>query len=115
MADRIWGEPVRLSFFKGGEVDPARPALDLRAQLHLPGEVDIRPERSSSTFTTSVVGGLGLLIIQKLVFNGELRQGDKVRADAKDGKPWFEIGAVDNTSANQIVAQISLAKPGAPS
>lgn len=107
-ADRLFGEPVRLSFFKGGQEDPARPLVDLRAQLHLPGESDVTPSRSNSSFTTQLVGGTGLLIIQKSVFAGELRQGDKVRADARDGQPWFEILSVDANGAAQIVAQISL-------
>lgn len=107
-ADRLFGEPVRLSFLKGGLEDPDRPMLDLRAQLHLPGESDVVPSRSNSSFTTHLVGGTGLLVIQKAVYVGELRQGDKVRANARDGQPWFEILAVDVNGAGQIVAQISL-------
>lgn len=107
-ADRLFGEPVRLSFLKGGLEDPDRPPQDLRAQLHLPGESDVVPSRTNSSFTTHLVGGTGLLIIQKAVFVGELRQGDKVRANARGGQPWFEILAVDVNGAGQIVAQISL-------
>lgn len=109
-ADRVFGEPVRLSFFKNGEADPDRPVADIRAQLHLPGESDAVPGRSGASFTTQLVGGTGLLVIQKLVFNGDLRQGDKVRADDRDGQPWFEILSVDKAGASQIVAQISLSK-----
>lgn len=108
-ADRLFGEPVRLSFFKGGQEDPERPVIDLRAQLHLPGESDVLPARSNSSFTTHLVGGTGLMIIQKANFAGELRQGDKVRADAREGRPFFEILAVDAKDPSQIVAQISLA------
>lgn len=109
-ADRAFGEPVRLSFLKDGQVDPGRPPMDLpRVQLHLPGETDVVPSRSNSSFTTHVMGGTGLLIIQKAGFLGELRQGDKVRADRRTGQPWFEILAVDATGTDQIVAQLSLA------
>lgn len=107
-ADRVFGEPVRLSFFKHGSADPARPPVNVRGQLHLPGESDVVPGRSNASFTTQLVGGTGLLVIQKIVFSGELRQGDKVRADDRDGQPWFEILTVDNAGASQIVAQISL-------
>ena len=113
-ADRLFGEPVRLSFFKGGHADPARPLADIRAQLHLPGESDVTPARSNSSFTTQLVGGTGLLIIQKATFAGELRQGDKVRADMRDGQPWFEVLDVDARDANQIVAQISIAARASP-
>ncbi|MCR6672196.1 hypothetical protein [Devosia ginsengisoli] len=113
-ADRLFGEPVRLSFFKGGAVDPNRPVADIRAQLHLPGETDVTPARSNSSFTTQVMGGTGLLIIQKSIFSGELLQGDKVRADAREGQPWLEILAVDVRDANQIVAQISIAARASP-
>lgn len=107
-ADRVFGEPVRLSFFKGGLEDSARPMLDLRAQLHLPGESDVTPSRSNSSFTTQLVGGTGMLIVQKADFDGELKQGDKARANGRDGQPWYEILTVDATGADQIVAQISL-------
>jgi len=113
-ADRLFGEPVRLSFFKGGREDPDRPKMDLRAQLHLPGESDVVPSRSNSSFTTHLVGGTGQMIIQKAFFVGELRQGDRVRADARDGQPWFEILAVDGHCSGQIVAQISLAAKPRP-
>lgn len=113
-ADRLFGEPVRLSFLKGGEEDPGRPMAELQAQLHLPGEGDVVPSRSNSSFTTHLVGGTGLLIIQKAAFTGELRQGDKVRADARDGQPWFEILTVDDKGPGQIVAQISLSTKARP-
>lgn len=113
-ADRLFGEPVRLSFLKGGLEDPSRPPQNLRAQLHLPGESDVVPSRSNSSFTTHLVGGTGLLIIQKASFNGILRQGDKVRADVREGQPWFDIGTVDVNGAGQIVAQISLSTKARP-
>lgn len=113
-ADRLFGEPVRLSFLKAGQEDPARPMVDLRAQLHLPGESDVVPSRSNSSFTTHLVGGTGLLIIQKALFTGELRQGDKVRANARDGQPWFEVLTVDAKDSAQIVAQISLSTKARP-
>lgn len=113
-ADRLFGEPVRLSFLKGGQEDPARPMVELRAQLHLPGESDVLPARSNSSFTTHLVGGTGLLIIQKAAFEGELRQGDKVRADAREGQPWLDILTVDAKGPSQIVAQISLSTKARP-
>lgn len=113
-AGRLFGEPVRLSFLKGGQEDSTRPMAELRAQLHIPGESDVVPSRSNSSFTTHLVGGTGLLIIQKAVFTGELRQGDKVRADARDGQPWFEILAVDDKGSDLIVAQISLSTKARP-
>jgi hypothetical protein len=113
-ADRLFGEPVRLSFLKGGQPDPERAIVDLRAQVHLPGETDVLPARGNSSFTTHLVGGAGLLIIQKAAFDGDLRQGDKVRADARDGQPWFEILTVDAKGPGQIVAQISLSTKARP-
>ena len=108
-AGRLFGEPVRLSFFKGGKVDPSRPPVDTRAQPHLPGETDVTPGRGNSSFQTSLVGGTGLLIIQKSDFAGPLQQGDKVRLDARDGQPWFDILTADANGVAQIVATISLA------
>lgn len=105
-ADRHFSESVRLSFLDGGLVDDSRPPLDLRAQLHLPGERDIVPARASASFTTQVVGNSGLLIIYKASLTEQLRQGDLVRASDRDGQPWFEVNAVDE-SVDQVIAQIS--------
>ena len=109
-AARAFGEPVCLSFFKNGAIDPDRPIIpELRAQLHLPEEADGKLGRSSSQFSTQVIAGLGLLIIQKVDFEGQrLLSGDKVRGLDRTGQPWFEIVSVDSKGADQIVAQISL-------
>jgi hypothetical protein len=105
-ADRAFGEPVRLSFLVGGAVDPERPALDTRAQLHLPGEAEISLGRGNSALSAAIVAGAGLVILQRSAGAPELRQGDKVRADARPGQPWFEVTDVDDRAASQIVATI---------
>lgn len=109
-ADRAFGEPVRLSFYKAGAADGSRAAQDLRAQVHLPGETDIGFVRGNKAMAAAIVGGAGLVIIQKSVFDGALAQGDKVRATARSGQPWFEVAFVDNKSTDQIVAAISASK-----
>lgn len=81
----------------------------LQVELHLPAEGEGKLARSSSSFSTQIVSGVGLLIIQKADFgNGRLLTGDKVRALDRDGKPWFEILSVDSKGTDRIVAQISL-------
>lgn len=105
-ADRLFGEPVRLSFLDDGLMDTTRPPLDVRAQIHLPGERDVAPARGGASFSTQVVGNAGLLIIHKASLGCALRQGDLVRASGRDGQPWFDILAVDE-SIDQVVAQIS--------
>lgn len=105
-ADRAFGEPVRLSHLVGGAADPERPVQDTRAQIHLPGEAEISMGRGNAGLTASVVTGAGLLILQKASVTSALKQGDKVRASARDGQPWFEVTAVDDRGASQIVATI---------
>jgi len=113
-AHKLWGEPVRLSFLKEGLVDPARPQIELRAQLHLPEEVDGKLGRSASQFSTEVVSGVGRLIIQKAGFEGQkLLSGDQVRGLEREGAHWFEIISVDSRGNDQIVAQISMATKSA--
>jgi len=112
-AGRLFGSPVSLSFFKNGDVDPDRPLIEeLPAQLHLPEEGDAKLGRSSSQFSTQVVAGTGLLILQRTDFGGRLITGDKVRGLGLPGKPWFEILSVDNAGADQIVAKLSLTVKG---
>ena len=111
VTSRLFREPVCLSFFKQGLVDPTRPKIEqIDAQLHLPEETDGKTGRSSSQFQTEVVSGVGLLIIQKADFvDRALITGDKVCALDRAGQPWFEILSVDTRGADQIVAKISMA------
>lgn len=107
IADDVFGELVRLSFFRNGSLDPSRQPLQCRAQLHLPGEGPGFPQ-SKSQFSMQVIGGTGLLIVQKHALgNVRLSAGDKVKPCARDEQPWFEIVSVD-ARGQQVVAQISL-------
>lgn len=113
-ADRLFREPVCLSFLKQGLVDPDRPKLTINAQLHLPEETDGKLGRSASQFHIEVVSGVGVLIIQKADFLDQtLLAGDMVRGLDRAGQPWFEILSVDTRGADQIVAKISLATKAA--
>lgn len=108
--NRLFREPVCLSFFKQGLVDPARPKITINAQLHLPEAADGKLPRSASQFHIEVMSGVGLLIINKADFIGQkLLTGDQVRGLDREGQPWFEILSVDANGADQIVAKISLA------
>lgn len=109
-ADNAFGEPVRLSFFKGGEVDGNRPSVDTVAQVHLPGEGDIAIAKGNKVLSAAVVDGVGLLIVNRARSAVTLSQGDKVRLTSRAGEPWYEISAVDARDLHQVVAVISAGK-----
>lgn len=110
-ADNAFGEPVRLSFYKGGgQVDEDRPPLDTVAQVHLPGEGDIAVAKGNKVLSAAIVDGVGLLIINRVRSAVSISQGDMVRLSSRAGQPWFVISAVDARDHDQIVAVISAGK-----
>lgn len=101
---RAFGEEVRLSFLKDGEVDPARPAIEVVAVLHTGGD-DSKPlGNGNDRFRSRLSLGQAELFIDRSTYAGPMpRKGDKVRANDRAGKPWFEVAAVSDRYSNLLV------------
>lgn len=98
-----FGEGVRLSFMANGRPDPSRLAIDVKAILHVEGDVS-RTADGSGGYATRVAAGMGELVIDRSKYIGPpLRQGDKVRASDRAGAPWFEVATVHDRFSNIIV------------
>lgn len=106
---RAFGESVRLSFMDrpGGVLDPARPAVDIAAMLHVGGD-DSKPVGDGSDRPRMCLSlGQAELMIDRSSYTGPMaRKGDKVRANDRDGQPWFEVSAVSDRYSNLIVLSL---------
>ncbi|MCX5571478.1 hypothetical protein [Kaistia nematophila] len=99
-----FGETVRLSFLKGGVVDPARPAVDIRAVLHVGGDDSKPVGDSADRYRSRLSLGEAELFIDRTAYSGPMpRQGDGVRASDRAGQPWFEVAGVSDRYSNLIV------------
>lgn len=106
--DRVFAEGVRLSFMKDGQPDPDRSMVEIEAPLRTGGGQE-----------TSVTGGLsqgwrGMIVAGKVELHIDMRaypdlvvrEGDKVRANDRPGKPWFEVLAIDDRDFTRVVLQL---------
>lgn len=106
---RAFGENVRLSFMDrpGGVLDPARPAVDIAAVLHVGGDDSKPVGDSTDRYRVRLSLGQAELLIDRSSYTGPMpRKGDKVRANHRDGQPWFEVAAVSDRYSNLIVLSL---------
>lgn len=105
--DRL-AEPVKLSFMKGGVLDVDRPAIEIEAILRVGGgkETSVDGGRSGGWRSRIQVGRAELHIDRAKYPDIVARAGDKVKALARQGEPWFEVLAVDDRSMSRLVLQM---------
>ena len=108
--DRVFAEPVQLSFLKNGVVDPTRPSplLPIEAPLRVGGGKETNVDgRDSSVWHASIQAGRAELHIDPVKYPGlKFIKGDKVRALARSGQPWFQVLAVDDRLSTRLVVQL---------
>lgn len=101
-----YGESVRLSFMEGQVADPAKPMIDVTAVLHVGGD-DSRSPGPTGTYRTRLSLSEAELFLDRSIYEGPIPQaGDKVRANDRDGKPWFEVAAVSDRYSNLVVLKL---------
>lgn len=106
--DRTFAEPVRLSFMKGGSVDPARPMVEIEAILRVDHGKESSPAGSMvQSWESRISAQRGELRIDRAAYPDlVLRRGDKIKALARPGEPWFEVLSVDDRGATRLVVAL---------
>lgn len=106
---RAWGEAVRLSFFKSGQPDQSRPVTDTRAVLHVGSDDSARmADGRGEGMRSRLAAGEGELFLDRSTYTGPIpRKGDRVRANARAGQPWFEVSMVGDHDTNLIVVSLT--------
>lgn len=106
--DTVFAEPVKLSFLKDGEVDPGRPAVEITAVLRVGGgkESSLAPGTSRAWRSKLAAGKAELHIDRSRYAGPDLQSGDRVRALARRGQPWFEVLRVDDRGDTRLVLEL---------
>lgn len=106
--DKIFAEPVRLSFMKNGGLDPERPIVDIEACLRTGGGKNTNVAGAQSrTWRTRMVAQRAELHIDRAAYPDiVVRGGDRVRATARPGAPWFEVLHVDDRGHTRLVLEL---------
>lgn len=103
---RSYGESVRLSFLKGQVADPDRQMIEINGLLHVGGD-DSRAPGPTGTYRSRLSLGEAELFLDRSTYTGpDPKVGDKVRANDRAGKPWFEVAAVSDRYSNLIVVKL---------
>ena len=108
--DRVFAEPVYLSFFNAEDcLDPARPPLEIEAILVVgEGKVTALSSSNRGTWRTRLAAQKAELHIDQVKYpNIIVRARDKVKALARSGQPWFEVAAVDDRGSTRLVLQLA--------
>ena len=107
--DTVFAEPVKLSFLtKDGEPDTAREPVQIEAVLRVGGGKESSAASGSSrAWRSKVAAGRAELHIDASRYTGPISKlGDRVRALARRGQPWFEVLRVDDRGDNRLVLEL---------
>lgn len=106
--DTFRAEPVRLSFFRNGTVDPVRPARVIEAILKVGGGKETSVSgRDVQSWRTSIVAQKAELHIDRTRHPDlKIAKGDKVRGLARPGQPCWEVLVVEDRSDTRLVLQL---------
>lgn len=106
--DSVFAEPVRLSFMKEGVVDPDRPMIEIEGILRIgPGKQTSPAGSMVQSWQSSVAAQGGELRIDRVRYPSVvLMTGDRVKARARAGEPWFEVSSVDDRGGGRLVVQL---------
>ncbi|GAA4178279.1 hypothetical protein [Shinella granuli] len=102
-------EAVRLSFFKNGVVDPARPLQDIQAILHHPG-LD-GAFTLGSGMLSAIAASTHYLVIDRsrypsLFVPNTASEKTRVRANARPGTPWYEVSKVNDRHSGILLLEL---------
>jgi len=105
---RSFGESIRLSFMKQQQPDPERPIIDTIAVLHVGGD-DSKSPGPTGTYRSRLSLSEAELFLDRSVYTGPIPvTGDRVRANERQGTPWFEVAAVSDRYSNLIVLKLGV-------
>lgn len=103
VSDRAFAEPVRLSFFKNGSVDPARPLRDIEAILRTRSGDLVKLGSNGLSINSQPAE----LHINRTAYPDiVVLTGDRVRAMARPGQPWFTVSTVDSRTDGRLVLKL---------
>ena len=106
--DQRFAEPITLSFMKKERVDPDRAEMQIEAILRVGGGKRSRASGGASeSWRTRIAPGKAELHIDRANYTGPaFATGDKVRAIARSGEPWFEVLGIDDRGEARLVLEL---------
>jgi len=103
--DKTFAETVEIKFLDGGKADPDRANTEVVAPLRT-GNIAAKNLSGgvSQKWKAKVAAAGGTLSINRATYTGPKPQkGDKIKAIERQGKPFFEVLAIDDRSHTRLV------------
>lgn len=109
--DKVFAEPVRLSFLAEGAVDPTRAAVEIEGVLRVGGGNETNMSGGfAQDWRSRLAAEKAELHLNAATYQGpQIRTGDRVRALSRRSQPWFEILRVDDRGEARIVLELGKA------
>ena len=105
--DRRFAEPVLLSFMKKARVDPDRAEMQIEAILRVGGGKHSLTSGAGDTWRTRIAPGKAELHVDRSTYAGPaFSTGDRIRAIARAGTPWFEVLGIDDRGEARLVLEL---------
>lgn len=104
--DRVFAEPIRLSFLKNGVTDPSRTAVEIEAVLRVGGgkETSVAGKVTDDNWRSRIQAQRAELHVDRARYPElVVRTGDRVKALSRPGEPWFEVLAIDDRTMARLV------------
>ncbi len=106
--DRVFAEPIKISFMRSGQPDASKPAVVIKAVLRVGGGEQTSIAGSlGQSWRTQLAAGKGELHIDRRSYTGPaILKGDAAQASSRPGQPWFEVLRVDDRGETRLVLEL---------
>ncbi|MGQ2906737.1 MAG: hypothetical protein ACT6QU_02170 [Aliihoeflea sp.] len=106
--DHRFAERVRLAFMRDGKADPDRQPIEIEAPLRVGGGKETTAAGAwDKSWRGRITSQRSELHIDPIKYPGIIfRKGDRVRALARPGQPWFGVLAVDDRGETRQIVQL---------
>ena len=106
--DTVMAEEVQLLFLdRNGRSDTSRPNVSVKGVLRAGGG-DARSPSVGNSWQSRIAAGKAELHIDRATYGDRpmVREGDKIRADERAGRPLWEVSRVDDRHHGRIVLEL---------
>lgn len=105
--DDLMGETLHVLPINAGKIDPARTARDVISPLRVGVEENDGVSGKSKSWGARIASGKARAHISREKYPDlVLRQGDRLRAVERAGRPWFEVDSVGDRDHSRLIVEL---------
>lgn len=107
--DRLFGEQIKLAFLINGVIDKTREPKQIQGILVVGEKVPKNADGGTTGNWHVPIASVGSrLIINRSTYPQLIiRNGDKVQAISREGKPWFHVTSVNDRARQRLIVYLA--------